>query len=268
MRGRADGLPMRMRAYSFVTNVCFPPYFSHYGWNGRKRQQSRHPLAGLLIIIADVRVWVESVGRTGGRNPVGGKDGRGLYLTPFGTGVCDMTNPWANIRQLSCQCGRVRCQATGAPIASIVCYCDDCQEGARRIEGLKQAPAFRDPYGGTPLLTYRDDRFECVSGQELLVGYRLSDNAPTRRMVASCCNSAIFLKFEPGFWVSTYRARFEAGDLPPIEMRNQVKHRQAGTPLPDDVPTFRSFPLRIYGKLFWARVCMLNEGQLRKFRRR
>jgi hypothetical protein len=78
----------------------------------------------------------------------------------------------APTRTSSCACGRVRCQAIGAPIVSLVCYCDDCQEGARRIEALPNAAGFREADGGTPLLTYRDDRFTCSTGEELLVDYK------------------------------------------------------------------------------------------------
>jgi hypothetical protein len=161
------------------------------------------------------------------------------------------------VRQTSCLCGRVRCEAIGAPIVSVVCYCDDCQEGARRIEALPNAPRFRDDDGGTPLVVYRDDRFKCTSGEELLVSHKIKETSRTRRMTASCCNSALFLKFAPGFWVSAYRARFAGDDLPPIELRDQIEHRRADTPLPDDAPCYRGFPLRLFGKLIAARVAML-----------
>jgi hypothetical protein len=160
-------------------------------------------------------------------------------------------------RHSSCACGRVQCQAVGAPIVSLVCYCDDCQEGAREIGALPNAASFCDVDGGTPYLTYRDDRFKCSSGQELLVGYKIKESAPTRRMVASCCNSAMFLKFAPGFWVSAYRARFEGDDLPPIEMRAQIERRRAGTALPGDAPCYRGFPMRLFAKIISARVSML-----------
>jgi hypothetical protein len=159
-------------------------------------------------------------------------------------------------RYSSCACGRVQCRAIGSPIVSLVCYCDDCQQGARQIEALPNAASFRDADGGTPLLTYRDDRFSCSAGEDLLVGYSISEGAPTRRVVASCCNSAMFLKYGPGFWVSTYRARFE-GDLPPLEMRTQIEHRRADTGLPRDVRCYRGFPIRLYAKIISARVSML-----------
>jgi hypothetical protein len=167
-----------------------------------------------------------------------------------------MTRMVAPTRTSSCACGRVRCQAIGAPIVSLVCYCDDCQEGARRIEALPNAAGFREADGGTPLLTYRDDRFNCSTGEELLVDYKISEGAPTRRVVAWCCNSAMFLKYGPGFWVSAYRVRFE-GDLPPLEMRTQIQHRRADSPLPRDLPCYRGFPMRLFAKIIAARVAML-----------
>jgi hypothetical protein len=158
-------------------------------------------------------------------------------------------------RFFSCACGRVRCEAVGEPIVSAVCYCSDCQEGGRRIEALPHAHLLRDPDGGTPYLTFRNDRFRCLAGEELLEDHRLKPNSPTRRVVARCCNTGMFLKFDPGFWVSTYRLRYD-GDLPPIEMRTKVARRRSALPLPQDAPSFRGFPLRLIGRLIAARLAM------------
>jgi len=160
------------------------------------------------------------------------------------------------VRTSSCACGRVRCEGRGEPILSDVCYCLDCQEGGRRIEALPGAPRVLDDDGGAPYLLYRDDRFRCVSGEELLADHRLKPNSPTRRVVATCCNSGMFLKFDLGFWVSSYRHRYE-GDLPPIDMRTNVRRRRAYTPLPSDAPCYRSFAPRLFAKLIGARVAML-----------
>jgi len=159
-------------------------------------------------------------------------------------------------RTESCACGRVRCEAIGDPILSAVCYCEDCQEGGRRIEALPNAPPVRDPDGGTPYLSYRDDRFRCVSGEELLVDHKLKPDSPTRRVVASCCNSGMFVKFAPGFWVSTYRFRF-GGDLPPIEMRTNVARRKSQAQMPDDAPCYQGFGSKLFWRLIAARVNML-----------
>ena len=159
-------------------------------------------------------------------------------------------------RYASCQCGSVRFEAVGEPILSAACYCDDCQTGAAQIEALANAPAFREPDGGTPYVIYRQDRFHCTAGEDLLVDYRITEQAPTRRVVASCCNAALFLKFGPGHWVSAYRARFE-GDPPPLEMRTHTKFRRADYPLPADVPSYRGFGPKLFAKLIAARFSML-----------
>jgi len=160
------------------------------------------------------------------------------------------------VRRASCVCGHVRCEGVGEPILSAVCYCADCQEGGRRIEALPNAAPVLDPDGGTPYLTYRHDRFRCVSGADHLTGYRIKDGSPTQRLVASCCNTAMFLKFAPGHWVSAYRRRFE-GDLPPIEMRNQTRHRRAQATIPDDAPSYRGYPPKLILRLLGARLAML-----------
>ena len=158
-------------------------------------------------------------------------------------------------RRSLCRCGSVVCEGVGEPIFSAVCYCEDCQEGGRTIEALAGAPHVLDADGGTPYLTYRDDRFHCVLGADLLTGYKLKDRSPTQRFVASSCSSGMFIKFAPGHWVSAYRLRFE-GDLPPIEMRNQTRHREAQTAIPEDAPSYPGYPLRLFAKLIRARMAM------------
>jgi hypothetical protein len=105
-------------------------------------------------------------------------------------------------------------------------------------------------------MSYRDDRFSCVSGADLLVGYKIKDSAPTQRLVASCCNSGMFLKFGRGHWVSMYRARFE-GEPPPIEMRTQTKYRLVDTEIPHDAPSYRTYPMKLVVKLLASRLSML-----------
>lgn len=157
----------------------------------------------------------------------------------------------------SCSCGRVEVQAFGKPIVSGACYCDDCQKGAAEIEALPNAPALRDPDGGTACILYRKDRIACTKGAELLKPYKLKAKSVTNRVVATCCNSAMFMNFDKGpHWVSAYRARFH-GDLPPLEARICTKSKPEGVNLPADVPSHPGYPPSMIFKLLASRFAMM-----------
>lgn len=157
---------------------------------------------------------------------------------------------------VSCSCGKVAWQATGAAIMAVACYCDDCQEGSRRIEALPGAPPVRDGDGATEYVLYRKDRLKRSKGRELLQELRLREKSPTKRVVASCCNSAMYLDFEKGHWLSVYRARC-TGAVPPLQMRIQTRFKPTNTEAADNVPAFSGFPSRFIAKLLVARVAML-----------
>jgi hypothetical protein len=159
-------------------------------------------------------------------------------------------------RTVRCSCGSVELEANGAPILSAACYCDDCQEGWRRIEALPNAPGVRDPHGGTPYLLYRRDRVRCAKGAELLTGHKLAEASATSRVVATCCNSAMYLDFARGHWLSIHRGRFE-GDVFPTQMRVQTKFRAGSGAVPSDVPDYPGFPPKFLAKLLAARIAML-----------
>jgi hypothetical protein len=157
----------------------------------------------------------------------------------------------------SCSCGSVELKAFGAPVVSNVCYCDDCQTGARQIEALPDAGPVRDPDGGTAYILYRKDRVECAKGSALLRNYKIKESSVTNRVVATCCNSAMFVSFDKGpFWVSAYRARFR-GDLPPLQMRICTKFKPEDVILANDLPSYRGYPLRFMAKLLALRATML-----------
>lgn len=144
---------------------------------------------------------------------------------------------------MRCQCGQVECRGSGKPFLAAVCYCDDCQEAAKQIAASGKGPAVADPDGGTALCLIRDDRFAIVKGGEHLRPHRLNPGTPTSRMVASCCNSAMFLDFSDGrFWRSAMVNRID-GAKPPIEMRLMTRYRSSPMPWPDDAPRHAGFPL-------------------------
>jgi hypothetical protein len=154
-----------------------------------------------------------------------------------------------------CQCGKVKFEAIGPPILAGSCYCTSCQEAGRRFEQLASAPPVLDPDSGTGVILYRKDRVRCVTGQEYLEERRLNPESPTRRIVATCCNSAMFLDFTKGHWLSLYRNRFPKG-APPLEMRVMTKERRAGVALADDVPNYSGYSGKFMVKLIAAWIAM------------
>lgn len=155
----------------------------------------------------------------------------------------------------TCRCGKVRFEAVGGPILTCACYCASCQEAGRRLEQLASAPPVLDPDGGTSAILYRKDRVQCVTGLEYLEEHRLKPESLTRRVVATCCNSAMFLDFTKGHWLSMYRNRFPTG-APPLEIRVMTKDRRAGVALADDIPNHNGFSGKFMLKLIVAWIAM------------
>jgi hypothetical protein len=158
---------------------------------------------------------------------------------------------------VNCVCGQVAVEAIGPPIASVICYCDDCQGGARQIESLPNAVSVQDPDGGTACLVYRKDRVRCMKGASLLRHHKIRENSATNRVIATCCNSAMFLSFDDGkHWVDLYRSRCE-GDVLPVQMRVCTKFKPDGCTNPSDVPQYSSYPISLLVKLVLAKAAML-----------
>jgi hypothetical protein len=155
-----------------------------------------------------------------------------------------------------CTCGCVVFEAHGAPIVGASCYCNSCQRAGRQIEQLPSAPKVLHADGGTSYLLYRRDRIACAKGGEHLQEFRLAPDSATRRMVATCCNSAMMLDFTKGHWLTMYRARFPQ-DAPPIEMRVMTRDRPQDVRLPDDVPNYRTHSGKFMWKLLSTKVAML-----------
>lgn len=155
----------------------------------------------------------------------------------------------------SCRCGAVAFDVVGAPIVSAACYCESCQEAGRQIEQSMDAPPTLGADGGTEFVLHRKDRVRCVRGGELLREYRLKPESTTRRVLASCCNSAMFLEFAKGHWLSLYRGRMP-GNAPPLEMRVMTANRRKGVELAGDVPSYATHSAKFMWRLFRAWAAM------------
>jgi len=154
-----------------------------------------------------------------------------------------------------CHCGAVRMEISGAPILSVICHCASCQEAGKRIEAAPDAPPAFDGRGGTPFVMYRKDRISCVSGGDQLEAQRLKPASSTRRMISRCCNSAMFLEFQKGHWLSVYRGRL-GPEAPPPEMRVMTADKPDDVDLPGDMPNLATHNVRFMWRLLTAWVAM------------
>jgi hypothetical protein len=155
----------------------------------------------------------------------------------------------------ACRCGEVRLEASGAPILSVTCHCESCGKAAAGFATLPGTPRVLDAEGGTEFTMFRKDRVTCVRGAALLRLHRLTPEATTRRVLARCCDSPMFLEFTKGHWLSLYRDRIGA-EAPPIEMRVMTGDRREGAPLSGDLPSYGTHSFTFMWRLFAAWAAM------------
>jgi hypothetical protein len=154
------------------------------------------------------------------------------------------------ISPFGCRCGQVAFEATGEPIMTVTCHCESCRKAAAGFAALPGGPRVVNAEGGTDYVMLRKDRVRCVKGQALLAAHRLKSKAPTRRVLAGCCDTPVFLEFKGGHWLSVYRDR--VADAPAIEMRTMVGARKFA----DAVPSYRTHAPRFMWRLFKAWAAM------------
>ncbi len=152
--------------------------------------------------------------------------------------------------RVACRCGQIALETVGPPIVSPVCYCTDCQEAGRRFEQLSPAVQVREVDAGTQYVLFRADRVRCVQGEPLLAEHRLDPSSKTRRVLATCCNSPMFLDVPQAHWLTLYRRRF-AEPAPPVDMRVVTREKPADVELPDDLPNYPGHS----GKFMWKLLC-------------
>ena len=156
-----------------------------------------------------------------------------------------------------CRCGAVEVGAWGAPIVVSACYCNDCQEAARRLAASADLVSAAGADGGTEFMVFRRDRIACMRGAENLQPMRLTAASKTRRMIADCCATPMSVSFDDKRpWVSALRAGFGAG-APPVEMRICTRFRRPENKPEDGLPEHPGYPAAMILRILAAWPGML-----------
>jgi hypothetical protein len=157
---------------------------------------------------------------------------------------------------LACCCGEVTLSVIGNPIINAECLCSDCQKAGAFLQTLAGAPKILDQNQATRFVLYRKDKVKFHSGSNQLKQYSLEKDSPTRRVIASCCNTPIFLEFSNGHWLSIYGLLWRPEELPALDLRTMTRSRPAGVELADNVPNPNTHTFSFYIVLFKAWLAM------------
>lgn len=155
-----------------------------------------------------------------------------------------------------CECGQVHMRAVGSPIVTTACYCQSCRTAGEIFAALPGASPVLNGDGSTDFVLFRKDRINCVRGADQLHEHRLAPTSKTRRVVATCCNTPMFLEFTGGHWLTLYRNRLEEEARPPVQMRVMTRDRRPGVTIADDLPSYAGHSGKFMLKLIGAWAAM------------
>lgn len=158
--------------------------------------------------------------------------------------------------RLSCACGWFHLELSGAPFITAECHCKSCREGGWQLDALPVSRSVTAENGGTPYVLYRKDRVGFPDGTALLRGYRLSEKAPTRRVVTTCCNTPVFVEFNGAHWLSLYASLWDNQARPAMQIRTQTENAPPGTMLDSSLPAGGWTTAGFYAKLLAVWIAM------------
>ena len=158
--------------------------------------------------------------------------------------------------KLTCRCGGICMTVTGAPIMAVECHCTSCQSAAAGFAAAVPAAHVTEKNGGTQYVMVRKDRLTFDLGQGHLAAQRLTPQSATRRVLASCCGTPLFLEFTKGHWLSVYAGLWPDDSRPPMAMRTMTRDHVGDQPLADDMPNPKTHTVGFMAKLLAAWFAM------------
>ena len=156
---------------------------------------------------------------------------------------------------LTCRCGKTAITLSGPPIMTVDCCCTSCRTAAAQLQALPGAPSILGPHGETRFAMQRKDR-ATLPAPAAMAAHRLTATSKTRRVVATCCNTALFLEFQGGHWISVYGSLWPTGTAPKAQMRTMARDLPDPGILPTDIPNSRSQSPRFIWNLLRAWIAM------------
>lgn len=157
---------------------------------------------------------------------------------------------------IGCTCGKTQLEVHGAPMIVSECLCDSCRIAADRLAALPGGKTMLTRYRATPAAEYRKDRVRILSGRAFLKEFRLTADAGSRRVVATCCNTPVFLEMKGAHWLSIYLHLWPEDTRPKPELRTMTGDLPDPSSLPKDIPNLKTHTISFYAKLFAAWVAM------------
>ncbi|GAB5428829.1 MAG: DUF6151 family protein [Devosia indica] len=157
---------------------------------------------------------------------------------------------------LRCACGQFHLELIGDPFSASECHCRSCRSAAQRLSILPPAFPIAAGNGGVPYALYRKDRISFPDGTANLAEFRLSDTAPTRRVLTTCCNTPVFLEFEGGHWVSFFTGLWPESRRPTPQIRTQTGDVPDGVTLDDSLPAGTTTTAGFYARLLGEWIAM------------
>lgn len=124
------------------------------------------------------------------------------------------------------------------------------------MQGLEGAPRTLTDQGTTPFVMYRKDRVRFLAGADGVKTFTLSPEHSTKRAIATCCNTPVYLEFRGGHWLSLYGRLWPEGVMPTPTLRTMASDLPEGAVLPSDIPNAKKQNLSFFAKLLGAWIAM------------
>ena len=160
------------------------------------------------------------------------------------------------ITHIGCACGKTRLEMRGNPILVSECLCNSCRAAASRLAALPGAKSPLTSYHATPCAEYRKNRVKLIAGSENLKEFRLSPTSGSRRVVATCCNTPVFLEMKGAHWLSVYLHLWPENARPKAQVRTMTGDLADTSGLPADIPNLKGHSTSFYAKLLGAWIVM------------